>query len=430
MLPSQLTNMSTKLKTLQHRRSVPALHSIGGYLHKAKKFLNRRRNDSDNETTGKGRRDSSAQATTTTTTALTTNINGISEDKNYDNNNGEPDNQISLNDNNNNNGNNNEINENTNGVCATCSKPTGVHPVQPCTKCNITVCQNCATEVLIDACNIESEWAMPPRFCDCESDYEYDNYYVNDNENASLLANDYNSHHRIVNENIICPIPVSVLSVQSLEEEVQSMIHTEYKAEVFYGDEEMGGGYEEEYDDEFEEAYEDFQSTGDRGFDTTGYQDTTYYCPLRRCGRALPDWLLESSINSSENLNCINPRNSRTVSLYTTTTSFCNPSGYASSTSTKLSTANAIVCCPKCGTAICRECKQLYHPGYLCKDTRNIDPKLAGLLQKEGIKQWPRCLEVVKQIERCHEPKCRCGMEGCWNSSQPIKELAMEGGGN
>ncbi|KAL1965370.1 hypothetical protein VTN77DRAFT_5807 [Rasamsonia byssochlamydoides] len=77
--------------------------------------------------------------------------------------------------------------------------------------------------------------------------------------------------------------------------------------------------------------------------------------------------------------------------------------------------------CPKCEVLICCSCKQLAHPGTPCSDTPDIDPDMADLLRRWGIKRCPKCRAAVRRMYGCSHMQCRCGAQWCWWCTGPIR---------
>lgn len=77
--------------------------------------------------------------------------------------------------------------------------------------------------------------------------------------------------------------------------------------------------------------------------------------------------------------------------------------------------------CPKCAVLICCSCKQLAHPGTPCSETPDIDPEIADLLQRWGIKRCPKCRAAVRRMYGCSHIQCRCGAQWCWWCTGPIR---------
>lgn len=77
--------------------------------------------------------------------------------------------------------------------------------------------------------------------------------------------------------------------------------------------------------------------------------------------------------------------------------------------------------CPKCAVLICCSCKQFAHPGTPCSEIQDIDPEIADLLRRWGIKRCPKCRAAVRRMYGCSHIQCRCGAQWCWWCTGPIR---------
>ena len=113
-----------------------------------------------------------------------------------------------------------------------------------------------------------------------------------------------------------------------------------------------------------------------------------YQCPRPNCMSSLPTSWFERPVERFNHL-----YENAAPGFYLRSIA-CSPTDYAHPR-----VNGPTVRCPQCNAVICRECRQLYHPGYLCRNTPGIDPKLAGLLEKEGIQRWPNCREAARKFQ-------------------------------
>lgn len=77
--------------------------------------------------------------------------------------------------------------------------------------------------------------------------------------------------------------------------------------------------------------------------------------------------------------------------------------------------------CPKCAVDICGSCKLLAHPDTRCATDSDIDPQLADLLRRWGIKRCPKCRAAVRRMYGCNQMQCRCGAQWCWWCTGPYR---------
>lgn len=159
----------------------------------------------------------------------------------------------------------------------------------------------------------------------------------------------------------------------------------------------------------FKEKYEEW-STSNR-----------VYCPVPTCSAFIPNRLFPAPVESVPDVKAGNaftekPRNS-TVTFATGVKMEIHTPAPPPCSSTATTSS---IPCPKCAVQICCSCKQLSHPGSPCAEVQDIDPELADLLKRWGIRRCPKCRAAVRRMYGCNHIQCRCGAQWCWFCTGPI----------
>lgn len=123
-----------------------------------------------------------------------------------------------------------------------------------------------------------------------------------------------------------------------------------------------------------------------------------FYCPVARCSAFIPDHML--------------PR------------AKINRTGKQRVDSGIGTPKTPAVCCPKCETDICTNCRQSAHADEICKPLEfyGIDEQTAELIKGWGYKKCPKCGNGVKRMFGCAHMECRCGSHWCWCCLQGLNE--------
>ena len=77
--------------------------------------------------------------------------------------------------------------------------------------------------------------------------------------------------------------------------------------------------------------------------------------------------------------------------------------------------------CLHCGTSVCFDCKQPWHPGTSCEQVEAA--AMAEWTEKHDSGRCPKCRTVIERSEGCNHMSCRCGYEFCWLCGEKCKFL-------
>jgi hypothetical protein len=73
--------------------------------------------------------------------------------------------------------------------------------------------------------------------------------------------------------------------------------------------------------------------------------------------------------------------------------------------------------CPKCSTALCLTCHQVFHEGFTCKEYQNFDDADLAFIRVAREKMWAKCPRCGIRVEKsmgCNHITCRCGDHFCY----------------
>lgn len=141
------------------------------------------------------------------------------------------------------------------------------------------------------------------------------------------------------------------------------------------------------------------------------------YCPVPTCSAFIPDRLFPMPEEPNPRVGA-RPVLTQKSSNHTMIPVNSPPTPPSSCPSPTFESIPSIPC-PKCGIDICFSCKQLSHPGSSCSEVPDLDPELAGLLKRWGIKRCPKCRAAVRRMFGCSHIQCRCGAQWCWFCTAP-----------
>lgn len=141
------------------------------------------------------------------------------------------------------------------------------------------------------------------------------------------------------------------------------------------------------------------------------------YCPVPTCSAFIPDRLfpVPEEPNPRVGGRPVLAKKSSSQTIIPVNSLPTPPSSCPSPTFETISS----IPCPKCGIDICCSCKQLSHPGSSCSEVPDLDPELADLLKRWGIKRCPKCRAAVRRMFGCSHIQCRCGAQWCWFCTAP-----------
>ncbi|KAL1999543.1 hypothetical protein VTN02DRAFT_4367 [Thermoascus thermophilus] len=144
------------------------------------------------------------------------------------------------------------------------------------------------------------------------------------------------------------------------------------------------------------------------------------YCPVPTCSAFIPNRLFPAPVGSIPD---VKASNTSAGSLNPTVIFATGVKMEVHTPAPSPSPSSAMIPsipCPKCSAQICCSCKQLSHPGSPCPEVQDIDPELAALLKRWGIKRCPKCRAAVRRMYGCSHIQCRCGAQWCWHCTGPI----------
>ncbi|KAN0070186.1 RING finger protein [Elaphomyces granulatus] len=141
------------------------------------------------------------------------------------------------------------------------------------------------------------------------------------------------------------------------------------------------------------------------------------YCPVPTCSAFIPDRLFPVPEEPNPRVGA-RPVLAQKSSNHTMIPVNSPPTPPSSCPSPTFESTPSIPC-PKCGIDICCSCKQLSHPGSSCSEVPDLDPELADLLKRWGIKRCPKCRAAVRRMFGCSHIQCRCGAQWCWFCTAP-----------
>jgi hypothetical protein len=76
--------------------------------------------------------------------------------------------------------------------------------------------------------------------------------------------------------------------------------------------------------------------------------------------------------------------------------------------------------CPKCGTAVCTQCRSTSHVGD-CPPS-DLDPEVEAALNRFKWKRCPKCRTGIKKVFGCSHVECRCGAHFCFECLLPMSK--------